>query len=76
LDFLRAFFENDQSRPTPRGVNEAVFAVYGNKQDALSSADGEAFYHLQSAFCRKAHAETFAVLSHVKLDAQQHAQEP
>jgi hypothetical protein len=57
-------------------VNEAIFAVYGNKQDALSSADGEAFYHLQSAFCRKAHAETFTVLSHIKLHAQQHAQEP
>jgi hypothetical protein len=54
-------------------VHKAVFAVYGNKQNALSSADGEAFYHLQSAFCRKAHAETFTVLSHIKLDAQQHA---
>jgi hypothetical protein len=57
-------------------VHKAVFAVYGNKQNALSSADGEAFYHLQSAFCRKSHAETFTVLSHIELDAQQHAQEP
>jgi hypothetical protein len=56
-------------------VNKAVFAVHGNKKDALSSTDREAFYHLQSAFCRKAQAETFTVLSHIKLDAQQHAQE-
>ena len=44
--------------------------------DVQVSADGEAFYHLQSAFCRKSHAETFTVLSHIELDAQQHAQEP
>jgi hypothetical protein len=56
-------------------VNKAVFAVHGNKKDALSGTDREAFYHLQSAFCRKAQAETFPVLSHIKLDAQQHAQE-